>query len=62
MAEKLTLTVPETARQLGIGTALAWEAVWTGRIPSILIGRRRLVPIAALRKMLEQNGTERAKE
>jgi excisionase family DNA binding protein len=49
---RLTLTVEEAAERLGISRAHAYEAVREGEIPSIRIGRRILVPIAALDKLL----------
>jgi len=51
-SEKLTLTVPEAARVLGIGKNLAYDAVARGEIPSIRVGGRILVPVLALEKML----------
>lgn len=50
--ERLTLTVEEAAATLGISRAFAYEAVSRGEIPSIRIGRRVLVPRAALERML----------
>jgi excisionase family DNA binding protein len=50
--EKQTLTVPETARVLGIGRNSAYEAVRTGEIPSLKIGRRVLVPRLAVERLL----------
>jgi excisionase family DNA binding protein len=41
--ERLTLTIPEAARALGIGRSLAYEAARTGELPTIRIGRRLLV-------------------
>jgi len=52
--EKLTLTVDETAKILGIGRQLAYNRVKTGEIPVIKIGRRLLVPRKALERLLEQ--------
>ncbi len=52
--EKLTLTVEETARLLGIGRNLCYDRVKTGEIPVIKIGRRLLVPRKALEKLLDQ--------
>ena len=49
---KLTLTVQEAATLLGIGRNSAYEAIKTGTIPSVQIGRRILVPRAALERML----------
>lgn len=48
--ERLTLTVKEVAAIFGISRAFAYEAVKPGEIPSIRIGRRVLVPRAALEK------------
>jgi excisionase family DNA binding protein len=50
--QRLTLTVEETAKLLGIGRKQSYEGVATGDIPSIRIGRRILVPRVALEQML----------
>jgi excisionase family DNA binding protein len=50
-AARLAMTVEETAARLGISRPTAYEAVKTGSIPSIRIGRRVLVPIAALERL-----------
>lgn len=47
-ASQPTLTVEEAARILGISRGLAYDATKTGDIPTIKIGRRLLVPTAAL--------------
>ncbi len=52
--ERLTYTVEECARLLGIGRQLAYDRVKTGEIPVIKVGRRLLVPRRALEKLLEQ--------
>ena len=49
---RLTYTVPETAKLLGIGRNQAYDAVKTKQLPSIRIGNRLLVPRAALDRML----------
>ena len=59
--EKLTLTVDETAKYLGIGRNSAYEAIGRGEIPVIRIGKRLLVPRAGLEKLLTgsiQNSSE----
>lgn len=50
--ESATLTVGETAEYLRIGRNAAYEAVRRGEIPSLRIGRRIVVPRAALDRML----------
>ncbi len=50
--ERQTLTVEETARALGIGRGSAYEAVRRGEIHSIRVGKRLVVPRAALERLL----------
>ena len=54
--ERLTLSVEEAARVLGIGRGLAYELVRTGQIPVIRLGRRMVVPRAQLEAMLASAG------
>jgi len=56
--ERLTLTVEEAASVLGISRAFAYEAVRRGEIPAIKIGRRILVPRAALQRLLTPGENE----
>jgi len=51
---KLTLSVEEAAKVLGIGRNLCYEKVKTGEIPAIKIGKRLLVPKKALEKLLAE--------
>ncbi len=51
--ESATLTVEETAKFLRIGRNSAYEGVRTGEIPSVRIGKRILVPRAALERRLQ---------
>ena len=50
---RTTLTVTEAASLLGIGRSAAYDAVHAGQIPSLRIGKRLIVPVAALRALLE---------
>lgn len=50
--EKLTMTVEEAGKLLGIGKSSAYEAVRNGSIPSIRIGRRFLIPRIAIDSMM----------
>jgi excisionase family DNA binding protein len=43
---------PDAARRLGVGRAAVYEAARKHEIPTIKIGRKILVPIAALERML----------
>jgi excisionase family DNA binding protein len=52
--ERQTLTVEEAARVLGIGRSAAYLAAQRGDLPVIRIGRRYVVPRAALERLLDQ--------
>lgn len=51
--ERATLSVREAAQMLGIARNSAYQGILLGQIPHIKIGRRILVPKAALMKLLE---------
>ena len=51
-SDRQTLTVEEAAAVLGIGRNSAYQAVASGQLPVIRIGRRLLVPRAALERLL----------
>ena len=52
--EHPTMTVwPEAARALGLSRSAAYDGVARGDIPSIRVGRRIVVPTAALRRLLQ---------
>lgn len=53
--EPQVLSVPEAGRLLGICRDSAYAAVRNGTLPSIRIGKRIVVPRAALERLL--NGT-----
>ena len=52
---RLTYTLTEAAGRLGISRALAYEAAHRGELPVCRIGRRMLVPRAALLRLLGQD-------
>jgi len=47
-----TMTVEEASKRLGVSRNTGYEAVRLNQIPSIRIGRRILVPRAALERIL----------
>ena len=53
---RLWLTVPEAGRLLGMGRSSAYEAARRGQIPTLRLGRRLLVPVPALRRLLGDVG------
>lgn len=52
MRTALTVSIPEAARMLGISRNLAYLAAARGEIPTLKVGRRVLVPKAALDRLL----------
>ncbi|HTT88937.1 MAG TPA: helix-turn-helix domain-containing protein [Acidimicrobiales bacterium] len=50
----LVVTVTEAAEMLGISRSLAYELARTGQLPSLRLGRRLVVPRAALVSLLER--------
>jgi excisionase family DNA binding protein len=58
--QRLTYTVEEAARLLGIGRGTTYEGVRTGEIPSVRIGRRVLVPRHALLALLDGDQNDEA--
>ena len=56
-SEMMILTVTETANLLGLSRNSTYQGVQSGAIPSIRVGKRILVPKAALDRMLECGGT-----
>lgn len=49
---RLTYSIPEVAPLLGISEWLAYRMAGDGRLPTIPAGRRRVVPKAALERLL----------
>jgi excisionase family DNA binding protein len=47
-----TFTVEEAAKLLGVSRGSAYEAVRRGELPSIRVGKRILVPRAALERLV----------
>jgi excisionase family DNA binding protein len=52
LGDRLVLTVAEAGQLLGISRAFAYELVARGEIPIIRLGRRVVVPKAALFAMV----------
>jgi excisionase family DNA binding protein len=52
VAQRKTYTVEEAGQLLGIGRNQAYDAAKRGEIPTITIGKRKLVPKATLDRLL----------
>ena len=50
--QPLTLTVSEAAKVLGISRTTAYECVRTGQLPAVRLGRRLVIPRAAITALL----------
>lgn len=62
MEDRLTLTVEEAAKVLGISRALAYELVARNEIPNLRLGRRIVVPRRALGEMVDRGSGRSARE
>ena len=58
--EPLTVSVAAAAKLLGIGRGTAYDCVRTGQLPSIKLGRRIVIPIGAIRALIENATNDRA--
>ncbi len=58
MTDKLLVSVREAARALGIGRDSAYGLIREGRLPALRIGRRILVPLAALEGWVLEQAAE----
>jgi excisionase family DNA binding protein len=54
MNDKMLLTVDEAAQRLSVGRSLLYERLLRGELLSVKVGRRRLVPGAALDEFVKR--------
>lgn len=54
-----TMNIAAAARVLGIGRQTAYELARQGKLPVLRLGRRLVVPKAALERMLSEAGSAR---
>jgi excisionase family DNA binding protein len=57
---KLLYSAPEAARSLGIGRTTLAQEIASGRLHSVKVGRRRLVPASALDEYVARLSLEAA--
>jgi excisionase family DNA binding protein len=55
--QRRTLTIEEAGRVLGLGRSAAYGAAQRGEIPTLRIGRKLLVPVDQLERLLAGEGT-----
>lgn len=54
LTHRLSLSIPEAAEVLGVCPNTVAAEITRGRIPTIRHGRRVLIPVAALRRRLDE--------
>jgi excisionase family DNA binding protein len=54
--QRRTVTIQQAAKILGIGRDQAYNAARLGQLPVIKIGKRLLVSLPALNRMIEEAG------
>jgi excisionase family DNA binding protein len=59
--EAVMVSVAEAAERLGVGTTKLRELVAQGQIPTVVVGRRRLVPVAGLNAFAAGEDGERGR-
>ena len=57
-AEHLVYTVTEAGRLLRLSRGTTYQAIREGKIPSVRIGRRILIPCKLLENLLQQEPTD----
>jgi hypothetical protein len=55
----LATDVAGFCRALGIGRSLAWYLITSGQVHSVKIGRRRVIPLSELDRLLEEGVPEK---
>ncbi len=56
--DRLTLTVEQAGKMLGISRATAYQLANQGKLPAIRLGRRLLISKAGLERMVNEAGTK----
>ncbi len=56
ITEKLVLSVEEAGRRLGVSRGTAYMLARTGQLPTLRLGKRLVVPVRAIERMLDSAG------
>lgn len=56
MPNRMTVTVEEAAEMLGVSRSLAYKLVQRNELPSLRLGRRLVVPVRALERLVADDG------
>lgn len=60
MSEKVAYSIDEAAYALGLGRTTVKKLIATGRLASVRVGRRRLIPRSALVDYVERLARDQA--
>jgi excisionase family DNA binding protein len=58
--DKLGYSVEDAAPILGVGRTTIFELIASGRLESVKIGRRRIIPADALQRLLDELRVDRS--
>jgi excisionase family DNA binding protein len=61
LSDKLAYQIPEAVNVSGIGRTTLYREMAAGRLESIAVGRRRLIPRAALEEYIERLRAEQTR-
>ena len=53
--QAITTSISETARALGLGRTSVYLLINEGKLATVKVGRRRLVKVESLRRLVEEN-------
>ena len=60
--EKLLLSIEEASEALALGRSLLYQKLQSGELQSVRVGRRRLVPVSAIREYIGKMLTDQEGE
>jgi excisionase family DNA binding protein len=53
----IAVGIPEACRLLGVGRTLLYDALKSGQLPTVRLGKRRLIPMTALQAFIANKTT-----
>jgi len=52
--EPITVTVPDACKAIGVGRTVLYELIAKQKLDGIMIGRRRLITTASIRRLVDE--------
>jgi excisionase family DNA binding protein len=56
LARSLAVSISDTVRMLGVGRTSVYEMIKDGRLEAFKLGRRTLVRVASIRRLVDAQG------